>query len=162
MKRGERFPDRRNRLLKAWGLGLEKNSGNHGGAGGLWAFSVLGWNFVRSGELGAGDAGPGCVAGGGPCSLLSELPSHSRSEESEERGQGDLGTGLGSVPWRVQAGALGEGPPESVTVSPQLCPREQLCQAQCPPADPRVPAGAADELSQLQSPGDVELGLSAG
>lgn len=87
--------------MKAWKLGLEKSSRNHGGAGGLWAFTVLGWNFVRSGELGTGEVELGCVGGGDPCSLLSELPSQPRSEESEEQGQGELGMGLASVPWRL-------------------------------------------------------------
>lgn len=52
--------------------------------------------------------------------------------------------------------------PGAVTVLPQLSLREQLHQAQCLPTDPCLPTGAADELRQLQPPGDVELGLSAG
>lgn len=114
---------------------------------------------------------------GGPClsldfsRLLMRAPLHPHQRE------GGVGAGAAgdrssaSAPslspevdgGRWQALAPSEGhTPGPVTVLPPLPPREQLRQAQRPPADPRLPAGAADELGQLQSPGDVELGLSAG
>ena len=126
------------------------------------AFQALSWG------IGAGMQC--CVVGGVLGSLWVSVASSGRSSQPWGRGSRRGGGSSASVPslslrlglGRLQALVLGEGHPRGHhNPAPTSSPREQLRQAQYPTTDPCLPTGAADELRQLQPPGDVELRLSA-
>lgn len=166
------FPGRRSRCTKAWrrdaqeeswesAAWLEECTRDEGRGPGVRSVGTWGWGAV-----------PGCGHGSLPLSkavsfVRSSL--HPRPEKSRSWGRGS-GVGVQPLcpacPWGWEGRGYRpwhqvRGPPGAATLHPNLL-REQLRQAQCPPSDPCLPAGATDELGQLPPPGDVELRLSAG